>query len=125
MNSILDDIAPPEPERNWSPMQQKVFEEVKNPEQDILIQAVAGSGKSTTIIEATKYAPGSSLFMAFNKAIAEDIRSKGPNGDVKTLNALGHGIVLANRPAAKLNARKTIEISGRYRTLFLNATLRY
>ena len=125
MNSILDDIAPPEPERNWSPMQQKVFEEVKNPEQDILIQAVAGSGKSTTIIEATKYAPGSSLFMAFNKAIAEDIRSKGPNGDGKTLNALRHGIVLANRPAAKLNARKTIEISGRYRTLFLNATLRY
>lgn len=116
MSSLLDEILPPEPlkpERSWSPLQQAIFEAVSNPDQNLLIQAVAGSGKSTTIIEATKYAPGSSLFMAFNKAIAEDIRQKGPNGDVKTLNALGHGIMLMNRPAAKLNARKQLDILKR------------
>src|SRR5580693_9283700 len=71
----------------WSEYQQAVFEAVKRPADNILIQAVAGSGKTTTIIEAMKYAPGSSLFMAFNKAIAEDIRRKVTSGDVKTLNA--------------------------------------
>jgi DNA helicase II / ATP-dependent DNA helicase PcrA len=113
MSSILDDLSPPEPSvstREWSPMQQAVFHEVENPSTNILIQAVAGSGKSTTIIQATKYAPGTSLFMAFNKAIAEDIRQKGPNGDVKTLNALGHSLMLQNRPAARLNARKQLDI---------------
>jgi DNA helicase-2/ATP-dependent DNA helicase PcrA len=120
MNSILDQLDdgglaadPPvghDGERIWSPLQHAIFKAVERPEDNLLIQAVAGSGKSTTIIEATKYAPGSSLFMAFNKAIAEDIRAKGPNGDVKTLNALGHGIVLSNRPAAKLNAKKMLEI---------------
>ena len=112
-NSLLDEIAPPEPlkpERNWSPMQQGVFEAVKDSGVDLLIQAVAGSGKTTTIIEAIRYAPGSSLFMAFNKAIAEDIRRRAPSGDVKTLNALGHSLMLQNRPAAKLNARKTLDI---------------
>jgi DNA helicase II / ATP-dependent DNA helicase PcrA len=113
MSSLLDDILPPEPlkpEPQWSEMQQAVFKQVKTPETNILIQAVAGSGKTTTIIEALKYAPGSSLFMAFNKAIAEDIRRKATAGEVKTLNALGHGLMMANRPGARLNARKVLEI---------------
>lgn len=121
MSSILDQIddgmdyvgrpsGGPTKEMHWSDHQKAVFDAVKDPEADLLIQAVAGSGKSTTIIEATKHAPGTSLFMAFNKAIAEDIRQKGPMGDVKTLNALGHSIVLQNRPAAKLNARKMLDI---------------
>src|SRR5271166_3308316 len=110
MSSILDDILPPEPlkpgpGRSWSEFQQAVFDKVKDPGVDLLIQAVAGSGKTTTIIEAMKYAPGTSLFMAFNKAIAEDIRRKATSGDVKTLNALGHSLMMQNRPGAKLNAR--------------------
>ena len=47
--------------------------------------------------------------MAFNKAIAEDIRAKAPAGDVKTLNALGHSLVMQNR-GGKLNARKCLDI---------------
>jgi superfamily I DNA/RNA helicase len=112
-SNMLDEIAPAEPskpERQWSPMQSAVFDAVKIPETNILIQAVAGSGKTTTIIEAIRYAPGTSLFMAFNKAIAEDIRRRAPSGDVKTLNALGHSLMLQNRPAAKLNSRKTLDI---------------
>lgn len=109
MQNLLDQVdvgAEAAPSKPWSPNQQAVFEAVRDPDQHICIQAVAGSGKSTTIIEATKHAPGSSLFMAFNKAIAEDIRNKGPQGDVRTLNALGHSLVVANRPGAQLNARK-------------------
>lgn len=96
--------------RLWSPLQQAIFEAVQKPQENLLIKAVAGSGKTATIIEALRYAPGSSLFMAFNKSIAEDIRHRAPAGDVKTLNALGHGLMLQNRPGAKLNAKKMLEI---------------
>src|SRR5208282_6760035 len=110
MSTLLDtpltEPTSPEPPRTWSPFQEAVFDAVKQPD-NILIQAVAGSGKTTTIIEAMRYAPGSSLFMAFNKAIAEDIRRKASSGDVKTLNALGHRLWMQNRPSAKLESRKT------------------
>jgi UvrD/REP helicase N-terminal domain/UvrD-like helicase C-terminal domain len=110
-DNLLDDTGPPpEKPREWSDMQKDFFHQIEVPDQDIMLEAVAGSGKTTTIIEATRYAPGSSIFMAFNKAIAEDIRSKGPAADVKTLNALGHGLMMQNRPSSKLNARKTLEI---------------
>jgi superfamily I DNA/RNA helicase len=75
-----------------------------------LIQAVAGSGKTTTIIEAMRFVRGSSLFLAFNKAIAEDIRRRAPVGEVKTLNALGHRLMADNRPSAQLNSRKMLDI---------------
>ena len=65
-----------------------IFEALHVPDSNILIQAVAGSGKTTTLIEGLRHAPGTALFMAFNKSIAEDIRGKAPKGDVKTLNAL-------------------------------------
>jgi ATP-dependent DNA helicase UvrD/PcrA len=117
MNDILDQIdlqpagagPPAAGAYRWSPLQEAIFEAMKRPG-NILIQAGAGCAKTTTNIEATKHAAGSSIFLAFNKAIAEDIRRKGPKGDVKTLNALGHSIMLENRPRAKLNARKMQEI---------------
>ena len=116
MNNILDQLdsgdaagVPPGP-RQWSGFQESVFAAVHDPSANLLIQAVAGSGKTTTIIEAMRYAPGSSLFMAFNKAIAEDIRRKATSGEVKTLNALGHRLMCDHRPAAMLNARKMLDV---------------
>ena len=115
MSSILDQLSddsqasPRATEKSWSPFQLSIFDAIKERE-NLLIQAVAGSGKTTTIIEGLKWAQGTSLFMAFNKSIALDIASRAPRGEVKTLNALGHSIVMANRPEAKLNARKTMDL---------------
>ena len=92
--------------RGWSPLQTAIFEALHAPETNILIQAVAGSGKTTTLIEGLRHAPGTALFMAFNKSIAEDIRGKAPKGDVKTLNALGHRLWMQNLPASKLDFDK-------------------
>ena len=92
--------------RSWSPLQAAIFEALHAPETNILIQAVAGSGKTTTLIEGLRHAPGTALFMAFNKSIAEDIRGKAPKGDVKTLNALGHRLWMQNSPASKLDFDK-------------------
>jgi|HubBroStandDraft_4_1064222.scaffolds.fasta_scaffold08568_2 DNA helicase-2/ATP-dependent DNA helicase PcrA len=92
---------------SWSPFQDAIFSAVRDCDDPLLIQAVAGSGKTTTIIEATRFATGPNLFLAFNKAIAEDIRGKLPSGEAKTLNALGHRLWMQNASGARLEARKT------------------
>lgn len=114
--NILDEVTleadQPSPARGHlvpSAFQSAIYSEVSREGSDLLIQAVAGSGKTTTIIKAMEFAPGGSLFMAFNKAIAEDIRRRASAGTVKTLNALGHGLMLSNR-GGDLNARKVSDI---------------
>lgn len=54
-----------------------------------VIDAVAGSGKSTTIVNALKIIPQNKrvLFLAFNKSIVEELKIKIgnlPNVDIKT-----------------------------------------
>jgi superfamily I DNA/RNA helicase len=92
--------------RNWSENQRRIFEAVAGGE-DLLVEAVAGSGKTTTLTEAIRYTKGSTILMAFNKSSAEDLRLKAPPmAEVKTLNAVGHRMVLDHFPEAELNARK-------------------
>lgn len=114
----LNDFLPPDPvvvdDFKPSEHQVAIFDSARDPTQPLILQAVAGSGKTTTILKAIDYAPGSSLFMAFNKAIAEDIRLRAPPmAEVRTLNALGHRLVLDHLPQARLNARKMSELIKR------------
>jgi DNA helicase-2/ATP-dependent DNA helicase PcrA len=78
--------------RNWSSYQLAIFHFVANGEGNAIVVAVAGSGKSTTIIEAMKLARGQSIFLAFNKAIADELKRKGVNG--RTFHSLVFGAVL-------------------------------
>ena len=78
--------------RQWSPYQQDIFHFVATGEGNAIVEAVAGSGKSTTIIQAMSLAQGESIFLAFNKAIADELKRKGVNG--KTFHALVYGPVL-------------------------------
>lgn len=104
-----DDVgeAPPTPtpQRQWSPYQEAIFNAVETTDENLLVQAVAGSGKTTTIVEATGRAAGTTLFLAFNKAIAEELKGRVSSGDVKTMNALGHRLWLDNS-SAKFDMRK-------------------
>lgn len=59
-----------------------------------VVNAVAGSGKSTTLVEALKKIPPHQtvLFLAFNKAIVEELKIKVdrmPNVSIYTLHGLG------------------------------------
>jgi len=58
--------------KNWSKYQSAVFENVANGAGHTVVNAVAGSGKTTTIEEAVKHVPAGkrTLFVAFNKGIA-------------------------------------------------------
>lgn len=84
--------------RQWSSLQEDIFSAVKSlqPAQHLVVEALAGTGKSTTIEECVEITPPSSrvLVCAFNKSIAEAMAARLPSDvEVRTLHSLGAGIV--------------------------------
>lgn len=113
--SILDEavMVDDPPRRDWSEYQGNIFEAVHKQFDNLIVQAVAGSGKTTTLVEATTFVSGSALFLAFNKGIAEELRSR-TSIDCKTMNALGHQVWRQEMPHAKLDAKKLDSIIARF-----------
>lgn len=77
-----------------SKYQQKIYDFIENGNGNAVVDAVAGSGKSTTIVHALKLIPDnqSVLFLAFNKSIVEELKIKvafQQNVEVMTLHSLG------------------------------------
>jgi superfamily I DNA/RNA helicase len=77
----------------WSSYQKEIFEWIERSSDSLIIEAVAGSGKTTTIVEAIKHVPSSQsvIFLAFNKSIADELRRRvtQPNARCMTLHSLG------------------------------------
>ncbi len=75
-----------------------------------VINAVAGSGKSTTIVEGLKLIPENLkvLFLAFNKRIVEEliVKVNDSSKTIKTLNALGHSAVVKAYGRVMVDVRK-------------------
>lgn len=64
----------------WSKFQSDIFAHVEGDNGNLIVEAVAGSGKTTTIVEATKRCGDARvIFLAFNKAIATELKSRGVN----------------------------------------------
>lgn len=59
-----------------SPQQEKIFEWIEEGQGNAFIEAVAGAGKTTTLVEALRLMPGSAAFTAYNKKIAMEIEAK-------------------------------------------------
>lgn len=76
-----------------SPEQQLIFNSVQNDlPTSLLIKASAGSGKTTTIVHAASLLPRSHIqrFLAFNKSIAEELKSRLPaTCEATTFHSLG------------------------------------
>jgi soluble cytochrome b562 len=76
-----------------SKYQQAIYDTFQKTDKNMVISAVAGSGKTTTIVNLTELIkPGLfAIFLAFNKSIANELRSKIPSRiEVKTLHANGY-----------------------------------
>ena len=72
--------------------QLKVFDFIKNEIGHCVVEAVAGSGKTLTILKALNIIDSKKkcAFVAFNAHIAEELKSKAPRHvDVRTLHSLG------------------------------------
>jgi DNA helicase-2/ATP-dependent DNA helicase PcrA len=93
--------------KNWSKYQEAIFEFVENGEGNAVIEAVAGSGKSTTIVEAMNRIPqgASSIFLAFNKAIADELKSRGVNA--RTFHSLTYSPVTRFKNTRQVDSDKT------------------
>ena len=77
-----------------SPYQQAVFDFVSHGKGSALVTAVAGAGKTTTIVEALKLIPAgrTTSFLAFNKRIADELKAKVPAGvRAQTFHSVGFG----------------------------------
>lgn len=75
---------------------QAIFDFVENGSGDGAVNAVAGSGKTTTIIEcANRLKTTNALFLAFNVEIVKTLQTRlGKNVQAMTLNSLGHRALL-------------------------------
>lgn len=102
----------------WSKYQEDIFDWVRtsstsSKREGLVVEAVAGSGKTTTIVEAAKLIPqeSASVFLAFNKSIATELAGKLPfNVEARTLNSLGHTAVMSKFGAVSLDNSKTYKI---------------
>src|SRR5581483_7957899 len=77
-----------------SKYQQDVFDALMEKGSDLQVNAVAGSGKTTTLLQALNRIPldtvANSLMVAFSRTIVEDLKKKAPPGvDVRTSHSLG------------------------------------
>ncbi|WP_439357922.1 UvrD-helicase domain-containing protein [Bradyrhizobium sp. DASA03007] len=59
-----------------SPQQSAFMQEAWNGTSSLVLIAVAGAGKTTTILKTVERMTGSSIILAFNKKIAEEIKGK-------------------------------------------------
>lgn len=111
--------------RIWSDQQQHVFHYMAKDQAyfDLLIpdifvdvnghlvvRARAGTGKTTTIIEAINFAPEQRIILcAFNSRIAKELsrRLTNPNAQSRTLNSLGYRCVLRYWPGQDMEKEKS------------------
>lgn len=79
--------------RSWTPEQNAIFREVRDTEDNLLIEALAGAAKTTTLVELSQNLRGTTICLAFNKKIADEMQRKMPaNVQCQTLNSLGHRV---------------------------------
>ncbi len=93
-------------EYNWSKFQQDIFSWVEHDQGHLVVEACAGSGKSTTLVKCLDFIPDGSkiLLTAFNTDIVGELKRKTidkPNVDIRTLHSLGLLFIKKNIPQAE------------------------
>lgn len=102
----------------WSTYQQAVFDAVEHTADNLAVIARAGSGKTTTILEAIKRVPRTRktrvVLTAFNRSIAEEMQCRlGSSGEAKTLHQLGLGLLKSAGHARVIDDNKGFDIAMR------------
>lgn len=93
----------------FSSYQQAIFQFIEQGTGHGFVSARAGSGKTTTLIEAAKRASGSKIFVAFNRAIATELQDRlGDSARACTAHSYGYATVraCAGRKRIKVDKNK-------------------
>lgn len=96
-----------------SKYQRAIYKAFQLTKKDINISAVAGSGKTTVLLELLKFVPEgkSALFLAFNNSIVDELRERNERKDavIMTIHSCGwRSILLAYGSKVKMNPNKGI-----------------
>lgn len=100
---------------DWSNYQQTFFDFIENGKGSCVLIAVAGSGKTTVLVEGARRMPVDRLvqFLAFNKHIAEELSARlPPYRRASTFNSLGFRALLKflDTRSIKLESNKVMGI---------------
>ncbi len=98
-----------------SKYQSAIYHAIQNRTENLIVEAVAGSGKTTTIVEALNIVPKDQkiLFLAFNRHVIAELKkrvAKEPNIVVSTINGYGWSCCLKSFGRVVLDAKKTERI---------------
>lgn len=89
----------------WSEQQRAIQDWFRRGRGNLVVVALAGTGKTTTIVSAIDFAPERNILLcAFNKSIADELtlRIKNKRGaKAKTLHGVGYGMVMRAWPGIK------------------------
>lgn len=84
-----------------SKYQEAIFGWFKDPSGPIAVGAVAGSGKTTTLVKGFNQMnrPGNKLFAAFNKSIVDELKKRLPSSvNCQTFHSLGYSALRSSLP---------------------------
>ena len=96
-----------------SKYQVAVFENIATGIGHTVVKAVAGSGKTTTIVIALGHVPPglNTLFVAFNKTIAEELKKRTPRGvEVSTLHSYGLKTITRTLGRLRINSNRVYDL---------------
>lgn len=91
----------------WSTQQEDIFDWFRSGSGNLVVRALAGSGKTTSLLQAIFYAPEEKILLAaFNKRIQEEMNSRLRNrrANAKTLHALGYMFLLKHWPGVDVDS---------------------
>ena len=118
-NRITAPQAAPAAKYQPSPQQAAVYDWTTNSTGSAVIEAVAGAGKTTTLINLLTRTTGTVAFMAYNKKIAEEIAVKaaplnlGNRVRIGTVHSFGFAALRTSCPRTKVDGKKLITIAKR------------
>jgi DNA helicase II / ATP-dependent DNA helicase PcrA len=109
--------VPKPPDFVLSPQQEALIEFIKQGSGNAIVDAVAGSGKTTSLVEMCKHMQGTAAFTAFNKKIADEIGYKLVQGGVDpsrvragTFHSFGFGAWRKVAPRVQVDGDKIQKI---------------
>lgn len=97
-----------------SKYQQEIYDAFLNTDDNLNISAVAGSGKTTVLIELLKYVPNDkeALFVAFNNSIVDELKKRigdRRNVEISTIHSYGWRSILCRYGSkVKMNPNKVL-----------------
>lgn len=94
-----------------TPEQRDIVDFVRvNPTSHLLVNAVAGAGKTFTIQQLSKELKGSSIFASFGRDISQELqkRVRISDAEFKSLHGLGYSIISDNLKDVRISPNKTL-----------------